>query len=62
MVFSEIYEETNATIHIHNDYCCNVKASDISHILSQIGVLISNSYHHAEPAVADGLEVSKEKL
>lgn len=58
MLISKTLEGSNITILIHDDYCCNVKTGDISKILEQIEVLISNSYCHAKPSEADVLEVS----
>lgn len=54
-------ENSDEIIHIHDDYCCNIKTKDISQILVQIGVLVSNSYCYAKPPGIDVLDVSSEK-
>lgn len=61
MAVLKIYKNSDETIHIHDDYCCNVKTVDISRSLSQIGVLISNSYCYTKPSTIDVLYASSEK-
>lgn len=47
MITSRIIQNDNVKILIHDDYCRNVNTVDISNILTQIGVLVSNSYRHS---------------
>lgn len=59
MVATKILE-SGMTILIHDDYCCNVKETDIPQILTQIGMIISHSYNHSEVVEADVLNMSQE--
>lgn len=56
IIASKIFEDNNIKILIHDDYCRNANATDISNILSQIGVLVSNSYCHSGKSVIEQTE------
>ncbi len=53
IIASKTFEDNNIKILIHDDYCRNANAADISNILSQIGILVSNSYCHSGKSVIE---------
>lgn len=53
MIASRIIKSEDMKILIHDDYCHNVNSADISSILSQIEILVSNSYRHSGQSVIE---------
>ena len=62
VITSRIIAGNDMKILIHDDYCHNINAEDISNILSQIGILVSNSYRHSGQSVVEQTECTGQKV